>query len=102
MSLTALDSLDETAEAYYNRYRFAHVFALVKRAPERLARRIAEIPGVQAVETRISKFATLDLEGFPEPAIGRLMSIPERGESLLNRLALREGRLVSPGREDEV
>lgn len=102
MSLTALDSLQETAEAYYERYRFAQVFANVKRAPERLAHRIADIPGVQAVETRISKFATLDLEHFPEPAIGRLISIPERGEPVLNRLALREGRLVSPGHENEV
>jgi putative ABC transport system permease protein len=102
MSLTALDSLQETAEAYYERYRFAHVFANVKRAPERLANHIADIPGVQAVETRISKFATLDLEHFPEPAIGRLISIPERGEPVLNRLALREGRLVSPGHENEV
>ncbi|NCF28502.1 MAG: FtsX-like permease family protein [Gammaproteobacteria bacterium] len=102
MSLTALDSLEETAHAYYERYRFAHVFANVKRAPERLARRIAEIPGVQAVETRISKFATLDLEHFAEPAIGRLISTPERGESTLNQLALRKGRLVAPGRDNEV
>ena len=102
MSLTALDSLEETAEAYYERYRFAHVFANVKRAPQRLARRIAEIPGVQAVETRITKYATLDLEHFSEPAIGRLISIPERGESVLNRLALREGRLVAAGRRNEV
>jgi len=102
MSLTALDSLEDTAQAYYERYRFAHVFANVKRAPERLARRIAEIPGVQAVETRISKFATLDLEHFAEPAIGRLISTPERGQSILNQLALRKGRLVTPGRDDEV
>jgi putative ABC transport system permease protein len=102
MSLSALDSLEETAEAYYERYRFAHVFANVKRAPQRLVRRIEEIPGVQAVETRISKYAILDLEHFVEPAIGRLISIPERGESVLNRLALREGRLVAPGRENEV
>lgn len=102
MSLTSLDSLEETAEAYYERYRFAHVFANVKRAPERLARRIADIPGVQAVETRISTFAILDLEHFAEPVIGRLISIPERGEPVLNRLALREGRLVAPGRENEV
>ncbi|MDX1431082.1 MAG: ABC transporter permease [Gammaproteobacteria bacterium] len=102
MSLTALDSLEETARAYYERYRFAHVFAGVKRAPESLARRLAEIPGVQAVETRIAEFATLDIEHFPEPAIGRLISIPERGEPALNRLALREGRLVSPGRVNEV
>ena len=60
MSLTALESLRATAEAYYERYRFAHVFASTKRAPERLAREIAAIPGVQAVETRISRLATID------------------------------------------
>jgi len=102
MSLTALDSLEETAQAYYERYRFAHIFANVKRAPERLAHRIARIPGVQAVETRISKFATLDLDHFPEPAIGRLVSIPERGQPVLNQLALRAGRLVARDRENEV
>ena len=32
MSLTALHSLEETARAYYERYRFAHVFANVERA----------------------------------------------------------------------
>lgn len=102
MSLTSLDSLDETAQAYYERYRFAHVFTNVKRAPERLARRVADMPGVQAVETRIATFAVLDVEDFAEPIIGRLISIPERGESVLNKLALREGRLVAPDREDEV
>ncbi|MEJ2133396.1 MAG: ABC transporter permease, partial [Gammaproteobacteria bacterium] len=102
MSLTAHDSLEETAKAYYERYRFAHVFAGVKRAPETLARRIAEIPGVQAVETRISKYAILDLPHFADPAIGRLISIPEHGEPILNKLALRQGRLVTPGRENEV
>ncbi len=102
MSLTTLDSLEDSAQAYYERYRFAHVFAHVKRAPDRLARRISDIPGVQAVETRISKFATLDLEHFAEPAIGRLISIPEGSQPALNQLALREGRLVAPGREDEV
>ncbi|MDH3660857.1 MAG: ABC transporter permease [Alphaproteobacteria bacterium] len=102
MSLSALEALVETSEAYYERYRFAHVFAGVKRAPDHLARRIAAIPGVQTVETRIAKFAILDIEGFAEPVIGRLMSVPEGREPLLNQLALREGRLVEPGRPDEV
>lgn len=101
MSLTAHGSLRETAEAYYERYRFAHVFAGVKRAPEPLAERIALIPGVQAVETRIVKYATLDLVGFEEPVIGQLVSIPEHGEPALNRLALRRGRLPAPARPDE-
>ncbi|UCE86920.1 MAG: ABC transporter permease [Deltaproteobacteria bacterium] len=101
MSLGALEALRETADAYYERSRFADVFATLKRAPERQARRIAALPGVQAVETRISKLALIDIEGFEEPVIGRLVSIPERGEPSLNRLTLRAGRFVAPGRPDE-
>ena len=102
MSLTALTALSETARAYYERYRFAHVFAQVERAPERIARRIAELPGVQTVETRISRLATIDIDGFDEPVVGRFISIPEHGEPLLNRLALREGRFVAAGHVDEI
>ncbi len=102
MSLTALESLQATAAAYYERYRFAHVFAGAKRAPERLAREMAAIPGVQAVETRISRLATLDLPDFPEPVMARLISVPERGAPRLNRLAMRAGRWVAPGRPDEI
>ncbi|MDH3701305.1 MAG: ABC transporter permease [Alphaproteobacteria bacterium] len=102
MSLTTIEALDETATAYYERYRFAQVFAGVKRAPNKLSRHLADIPGVQTVETRIVKIATLSIAGFEEPVIGQLVSIPERGQSVLNRLALRAGRYVSAGRPDEV
>mgnify|MGYP001823862329 CR=1 FL=1 len=102
MSLATLNSLQETAATYYERYRFADVFASVTRAPEHLAARIGDIPGVQHVETRISKLATLDIAGFGEPVIGQLVSIPERGESVLNRLALLAGRRVQPDHPDEV
>ncbi|MGI9491677.1 MAG: ABC transporter permease, partial [Geminicoccaceae bacterium] len=102
MSLTALEALSATASAYYDRYRFADVFAGVKRAPDRLARRIAGLDGVQTVETRIVQFAILDVEGFEEPVVGQLVSIPEGREPHLNRLALRSGRLVEPDRPDEI
>jgi putative ABC transport system permease protein len=102
MSLATLSSLQETATIYYERYRFADVFASVTRAPEQLAARIAGIPGVQHAETRISKLATLDIAGFEEPVIGQLVSIPEHGESVLNRLALLAGRRVQPDHPDEV
>ncbi|MGI9304893.1 MAG: FtsX-like permease family protein [Gammaproteobacteria bacterium] len=102
MSLSNHEALTNTAQAYYERYRFADVFTRVKRAPEKLAARIADIPGVQTVETRITRFATLEVRGFAEPVIGQLVSIPERGEPALNRLALRAGRSVAPGRPDEV
>lgn len=102
MSLGSLESLRDTADAYYERYRFADVFVSLRRAPERLVSRIQAIPGVQAVETRISRLAVLDVEDFEEPVIGRLVSIPERGEPVLNRLALRSGRWVAVERPDEV
>ncbi len=102
MSMGTLDSLEQTRAAYYERYRFAEVFALVKRAPELLAERIAGIPGVKMMETRIVKDVTLDIPGLEEPATGRLISIPERGEPHLNALVIRSGRSVAPGRPDEV
>ncbi len=101
MSLTTVESLEETAIAYYERYRFGHVFARVERAPEHLAARLREIPGVQAVETRVVRTAILDVEGFEEPVIGQLVSVPERYEPRLNRLALRDGRLPRIGYPDE-
>ena len=69
MSLSTLEALEETTTAYYERYRFGAVFASVKRAPASVEKRIASIPGVRTVQTRVSRFATLDIEGFPEPVI---------------------------------
>ena len=102
MALTALEALGDTARAYYDRYRFAQVFATAKRVPERLARRIAAIDGVQTVDTRITRVAILDIDGFEEPVVSQLVSIPEGRQPRLNRLALQAGRLVEPGRPDEV
>ncbi|WP_448192766.1 ABC transporter permease [Azospirillum sp. sgz301742] len=102
MSFGALRSLEETRTAYYERYRFAEIFAGLTRAPEGLAGRIRAIPGVARVETRIVEAATLDMPGVAEPASAKLLSLPERGEPNLNALALRRGRLPEPNRPDEV
>ncbi len=95
-------SLEETRTAYYERYGFADVFAQVKRAPKALADRIAEIPGVAVVDTRISRLALLDIPGFAEPASAQFVSLPDSGEPMLNRLYMRTGRLPEPGRAEEV
>lgn len=102
MSLSTLASLRRTQEAYYERYRFAQVFAPLKRAPGSVAGRIAEIPGVARVQTRIVQQVTLDVPGLDEPAVGRLLSVPERRLPELNDLHLRAGRHVEPGRTGEV
>ncbi len=102
MSLTALEALRTTQEAYYDRYRFADVFAYLKRAPNTLIPRLAEIPGVAHVQTRVARDVILDVPGLPEPAAGRLISIPEVERIDLNALHLRSGRYIEPGRDDEV
>lgn len=102
MSLGTLRSLEETRAAYYERYRFADIFAEVKRAPERLGREIASIPGVARVETRVVAMVTLDVARMVEPARGLLISVPERHRPELNGLHLRMGRSVQPGNLGEV
>ena len=102
MSLSTLEALRNTTALYYESYRFADIFASAVRAPERVAARIADLPGVQSVESRISRYASLDIDGFPEPVIGRLVSVPERGQPTLNQLVLRSGRWIEPNGRDEV
>ena len=74
-SRTILHSLELTRSTFYERYRFADVFASVKRAPDVVADRLAEIPGVAQVETRIVELVTLDVPGLDEPAVGQLISL---------------------------
>jgi putative ABC transport system permease protein len=102
MSFGAMNSLESTRAAYYERYRFADVFAQVKRAPEALAERIGRITGVKGAETRIVKDVTIDVAGMAEPAIGRLVSLPEHGRPALNDVSLRRGRTIAPARSREV
>jgi putative ABC transport system permease protein len=98
---SALDSLDESRARYYAEARFADVFVSLKRAPEPLAARLATIPGVAAVQTRVVAGVVLDVPGLDELAGGRLISIPSDAEAL-NRLHLRRGRMPFPGRRGEV
>jgi putative ABC transport system permease protein len=102
MSLSTLHSLQLTQATFYQDYRFADVFVSLKRAPEALRARIAEIPGVDKVETRVVTQVNLDIEGFSDPVRGQVLSIPDEGESILNRLYLRQGRLVDSTRDREV
>lgn len=100
--LSNFDSLRRTRDEYYDTARFADVFATLKRAPASLAPRIASIPGVESVSTRVVADVTLDVPGMIEPATGRLISLPVRGRPLHNDVYLRSGRWVDSTRPDEV
>ncbi len=102
MFLSTYDSLLHTRQTYYRDYRFAEVFASLKRAPNHLVARIAAIPGVERVEARVVAWVNLDIPDFNEPVIGRMISLPDEGEALLNKLYLQRGRFIEPYRDDEV
>src|SRR5438552_18600493 len=95
-------SLEASRESYYDRYRFAHVFARVKHAPESLARRIEDLPGVALSQTRVAEEVTLPLPGMDRPAYGRLLSLPASGQPATNALCLVKGGFPERGHDDEV
>lgn len=101
MLISNIDSLNRTREKFYQEYGFADVFVSLKRAPESLKERLREIDGVIEVETRVVADVKLDIKGFPEPVNGKLVSIPDKGKPLLNRLFIRKGRLVEPWKDNE-
>jgi putative ABC transport system permease protein len=68
-SVGAYRSLEETRSAFYERYRFASVFAGATRAPLALRERLSSIPGVSAVEPRIVRSIILDMAEMTEPAL---------------------------------
>lgn len=102
MSVNTLGSLRRSQTEYYERYRFAHVFAHLKRAPDSLADRIRATNGVSQIQTRIVMPATLDVPGILAPISARLISISDHPRMGLNDLFLRKGRYIEAGRTGEV
>jgi putative ABC transport system permease protein len=94
--------LRDSQANYYAEYGFGEVFAWAKRVPAPVEDRLAAVDGVDRVYTRLVRDVLLDVPGLPEPATGRLVSIPDHGPPALNRLLLRTGALPDPGRRDQV
>jgi len=94
-------SLAAARSQYYAEERFANVFAQLERAPEAVASRLREIPGVARIQTRIVANVTLDVPDMAETASARLVSVPDEGGILVNDVRLRSGRMPASGRSDE-
>ena len=101
-SIGMFTALKDTRKAYYERNRFAHVFAQMTRAPESLITEVSRIDGVMSVETRITGGALLDISGRTKPATGHILSYPETGAPVLNVPLLISGRYPDPLNPDEV
>ena len=96
------EALTQARAEYYRDYRLAHVWSSLEQAPETVRGRIAAVPGVAAVETRVSSYGTLDLPWLDAPGQGLFLSVPEGRRAEVNGIHIREGRPVGPGRTNEV
>lgn len=102
MSTSTIKSLDRTRESYYREYRFGEVFVQLTRAPNHLATRLREIPGVKQVDTRVVRDAIVDIPHMPEPVTCRLVSLDDDAPARLNAIHLLRGRLPDPVARHEV
>jgi putative ABC transport system permease protein len=93
-------SLELARAGYFERGRFADVYAPVVRAPVSVLERARAIPGVEEVDHRVTADGLIDLPEAVEPARARFVST--RGDVGLNRLSVRAGRLPGRDRVDEV
>jgi putative ABC transport system permease protein len=102
LSRTMLHSLELSKQTYYDRYNFADVFASLKRAPDSVIDSLADIPGVAQAQRRIVVAVNISIPGFDEPVSGKLISVPDDGQPILNQLCLLRGRWLTSRSDDEV
>ena len=102
MAFSTYASLERTCQRYYATYRFADVFASCKRAPEYVSEKLADIPGVAQVQTRIVAEVSLDIPNFADVVTGQFVSLKWPLETELNRQYLREGRFPERGQDQEI
>jgi putative ABC transport system permease protein len=100
-SVATARALERSQARYYAEHRFAHVFAAARRAPEGIAARIAALPGVAEVETRVASSATVERPAGGPPASARILSLPPGG-ARVNVPYLRAGSGLDPDRTDQV
>ena len=102
MSTSTMRSLLKSQAQYYRDFHFGDLFVQLARAPEALSKRLAEIPGIQRVETRIVRSVILDIPEMAEPATARLVSLGPDPANSLNGVVLLRGRLPAPEGRSEV
>lgn len=95
------ESLFAARTAFYASHRFAHVFATAKRAPEAVADRLRDLPGVAVAETRVVLPATLAVPRLTGLANALLVSVPAEQRAMLNDLYFVSGRYITADRDDE-
>jgi putative ABC transport system permease protein len=102
MATGMYDSLERARNGYYDSARMADIAVSVVRAPDPVANDLAALPGVNALEARVSGIGLLDVAGKSDPVSARLVSLPADRRPRVNDVLLRAGRWPNPARDNEV
>lgn len=102
MSTGMYGSLERARDRYYDRSHMADLASALVRAPDRVGRELAALPGIGAVEARVTGIGLISLPEVVEPVSARLVSLPAGRRPTVNDLVLREGAWPDPQRRDEV
>lgn len=102
MATGMYDSLERARDTYYDSARMADIAASVVRAPDPVANELAALPGVNALEARVTGIGLIDLEGKSDPVSARLLSLPPDRRPRVDDVLLRAGRWPDPTRDNEV
>src|SRR6185436_2464151 len=96
MATGMYDSMERARDSYYDTARMADVAVSVVRSPDPVANDLVELPGVNALEARVTGIGLLDLAGKSDPVSARLVSLPPDRHPRVND-ALAEANFLAPG-----
>lgn len=100
---SAYDSLVFSRDQYYAAFRFADVFAALKRAPLSVRAELESVEGVREVETRVVEQVLVPIPDMPRPASGTVISVDARKRGVaLNDVYIKRGRDLDTNHRDEV
>jgi putative ABC transport system permease protein len=101
-SFSAYDALSWSRDLYYADARFADVFSTLKRAPLSLERQLERMSGAAHVETSLTQVVPISIPNVADPIMGRLIGLDARAPQRLNKVNLRQGRMIEAHRSGAI
>lgn len=101
-SWSSFSTLTQARDKFYSKYRFADVFAEMKRAPRTVLSSLQKIEGINDVELRCIGRGLIQMPDMLEPATGLFVSLPVEGKEKFNLVHINQGRKPQPGTNNEV
>lgn len=95
-------NLERARKSYYTHTRMADFSVQCKKIPIGELHRLENVDGIVAYRPRILFEVTVDLDDVPQPLAGRVLSLPDDRQRVINDIVMRQGSYFSEQRREEV